>query len=110
MDKVHQQADGAAEDDAAPADQAPVEELASDVPGAVVPIDGVVLSEELTGRAASSGEDLTALFKNPGQDHLTDGFSGSGDDDVADDVERQSQNELGAEADDPDTSDLPDEP
>lgn len=39
------------------------------------------LPEELTGRAASTEEDLVTLMANDSADHLTDGFrTGSGDD------------------------------
>jgi hypothetical protein len=39
------------------------------------------LPEELTGRAAGTGEDLTSLFANGSDEHLADGFrAGNGDD------------------------------
>ena len=37
---------------------------------------------ELTGRAAGTDDDLTALFRNDTQDHFADGFSGGSDDDT----------------------------
>jgi hypothetical protein len=39
--------------------------------------------EELTGRAAKTEEDLSSLFENPGDDHLTDGFKGGSGDEPA---------------------------
>ena len=46
------------------------------------------LPEELTGRAAGTGEDLIALFENGNDEHLTDGFRAGNGDDPDTDVER----------------------
>lgn len=41
------------------------------------------VTEELTGRASKTEDDLEALFENESEEHLTDGFrGGSGDDEV----------------------------
>ncbi len=42
---------------------------------------GIPLDEELTGRASSTSEPVTALFAEDTAEHLADGFrGGSGDD------------------------------
>lgn len=38
------------------------------------------LPEELTGRASGTDEDLVALFDNPTDKHMADGFRGGSDD------------------------------
>lgn len=44
-------------------------------------LEGAPISEELTGRASKTDEDLKSLFSNESEDHLEDGFKGgSGDD------------------------------
>jgi len=43
--------------------------------------DEDALPDQLTGRAASTSEDLTTLFRNQADEHLTDGFRGGSDDD-----------------------------
>ena len=43
-------------------------------------LEGEPMSEELTGRAARTEDDLNSLFSNQTEEHLDDGFSGgSGD-------------------------------
>jgi hypothetical protein len=43
-------------------------------------LEGAPMSEELTGRAAKTEDDLSALFANQTEEHLDDGFQGgSGD-------------------------------
>ena len=43
-------------------------------------LEGAPMSEELTGRAAKTEDDLNALFSNQTEEHLDDGFQGgSGD-------------------------------
>jgi len=43
-------------------------------------LQGAPISEELTGRASKTGDDLGALFGNQTEEHLEDGFrGGSGD-------------------------------
>ena len=47
-------------------------------------LEGAPMSDELTGRAAKTEDDLNALFSNPTEEHLDDGFQGgSGDDEVS---------------------------
>lgn len=46
------------------------------------------LPQELTGRAAGTGEDLLSLFANSSDEHLTDGFRAGNGDDPDTDVER----------------------
>ena len=42
-------------------------------------------TQELTGRASGTGEDLASLFANESDEHLSDGFrSGNGDDPESD--------------------------
>jgi hypothetical protein len=46
-------------------------------------LEGAPMSEELTGRAAKTEDDLNALFSNQTEEHLDDGFQGgSGDEEV----------------------------
>lgn len=46
-------------------------------------LEGEPMSEELTGRAAKTEDDLNALFSNETEEHLDDGFQGgSGDEEV----------------------------
>ena len=46
-------------------------------------LEGAPMSEELTGRAAKTEDDLNALFSNQTEEHLDDGFQGgSGDETV----------------------------
>ena len=43
-------------------------------------LEGAPISEELTGRASKTEDDLGALFGNESEEHLEDGFKGgSGD-------------------------------
>ncbi len=43
-------------------------------------LEGAPMSEELTGRASKTDEDLKSLFANESEDHIEDGFKGgSGD-------------------------------
>ena len=43
-------------------------------------IRAVPLPDELTGRASKTDDELTTLFQNPDDEHVTDGFrGGSGD-------------------------------
>jgi len=58
-----------------PEDSAPEDEAASDIGGAAAS------TEELTGRASKTGDNLAALFDNPSDEHVTDGFRGGSDDD-----------------------------
>ncbi|GEM_PF-2845669 len=46
------------------------------------------LPEELTGRAAGTGEDLLSLFANGSDEHLADGFRAGNGDDPDTDAER----------------------
>ena len=47
-------------------------------------LEGAPMSEELTGRAAKTEDDLNALFSNQTEEHLDDGFQGgSGDETVS---------------------------
>jgi len=46
------------------------------------------IPQELTGRAAGTGEDLLSLFSNRSDEHLTDGFRAGNGDDPDTDVER----------------------
>jgi hypothetical protein len=47
-------------------------------------LEGAPMSEELTGRAAKTEDDLNALFSNQTEEHLDDGFQGgSGDEEVS---------------------------
>ena len=60
------------------------EEALKPRPELPVDLEETPAPEELTGRAAKTEEDLSALFENKGDDHLTDGFKGgSGDEGVA---------------------------
>ena len=46
-------------------------------------LEGAPMTEELTGRAAKTEDDLDALFSNQTEEHLDDGFQGgSGDEEV----------------------------
>ena len=65
-----------------------------------VSIEPETLPEDLPGRADNTDEDLGALFANTTKRHLTDGFTGSGDEDG----ENISQN------DGDDIPDLPEHP
>lgn len=47
--------------------------------------------QELTGRAAGTGEDLTSLFANGSDEHLRDGFHSGNGDDPDSDVERTDE-------------------
>ena len=47
-------------------------------------LEGAPMSEELTGRAAKTEDDLNALFNNQTEEHIDDGFQGgSGDEEVS---------------------------
>jgi len=44
-------------------------------------VDGITpLPEQLTGRASGTDEDLVALFENPTDKHMADGFRGGSED------------------------------
>ncbi|MEO7999059.1 MAG: hypothetical protein ABI852_16520 [Gemmatimonadaceae bacterium] len=47
--------------------------------------------QELTGRAAGTGEDLMSLFANGSDEHLRDGFHSGNGDDPESDVERTDE-------------------
>jgi hypothetical protein len=80
------QADG---DEAEPDENLEVfEEIAADVPNPSSPTagsieDDVTLPDEITGQAAATDEDLTALFRNASKAHYADGFHGASGDDAA---------------------------
>jgi hypothetical protein len=58
-----------------PEDSEPEEDEATDIGGETPS------TEELTGRASKTGDNLAALFDNPSDEHVTDGFRGGSDDD-----------------------------
>jgi hypothetical protein len=84
--------------DKMPPDERPIPDPLSRVPSelteseAIEVAGGSTLSDELPGRASATDEDLTSLFANPNDDHLKDGFAGSGDEDGNRD-EHLSQND-----------------
>ena len=47
-------------------------------------LEGTPMSEELTGRAAKTEDDLNALFSNQTEEHLDDGFQGGSGDEEED--------------------------
>jgi hypothetical protein len=47
-------------------------------------LEGTPMSEELTGRAAKTEDDLSALFGNETEEHLDDGFQGGSGDEAED--------------------------
>ena len=88
---------------------ASVPRILSDVEGVPLPrlpgdddlsIDTETLPDDLPGLADATDEDLTSLFDDASRRHMTDGFTGSGDEDG----ENISQN------DGDDTPDLPEHP
>ncbi len=46
------------------------------------------LTEELTGRASATGEELTALFDSDTAEHFADGFRGGSNSDPGSDLEK----------------------
>lgn len=54
---------------------------------------GASLPEELTGRASSTSEPITALFADDSAEHLEDGFRGGSGDDVGSDLLKGEEGE-----------------